>query len=82
MPTYKKPNLKKLQSACDSFNAANQVGAKVTVMLDGKDEPFETVTTSEAQVLSGHTVVIWLANVSGCYLLDRVTPMAHAAVAA
>ncbi len=29
---------------------------------------------SDAQVLSGHSAVIWLENVSGCYLLDRVTP--------
>ncbi|MDP1611680.1 MAG: hypothetical protein Q8M11_11530, partial [Sulfuritalea sp.] len=42
--------------------------------LDGVDEPFRTKTRSDAQVLSGHSAVIWLENVSGCYLLDRVTP--------
>lgn len=26
----------------------------------------------DAQILSGHSAVIWLENVTGCYLLDRV----------
>lgn len=67
-----------LQVACDKFNAAHPVGAAVTVLLDG-GEVRETVTTSEAQVLSGHSAVIWLKGVSGCYLLDRVTPAKAAA---
>lgn len=62
-----------LQAACDKFNAAHQVGAAVSVELDS-GEIRNTVTTSEAQVLSGHTAVIWLDGVRGCYLLDRVSP--------
>lgn len=68
------PSAASLQAACDKFNAAHQVGAAVKVQLDG-GEIRETVTTSEAQVLSGHSAVIWLKGISGCYLLDRVTPM-------
>jgi hypothetical protein len=68
------PSPAKLQAACDKFNAAHQVGAAVTVQLDGGEER-ETVTTSEAQVLSGHSAVIWLKGISGCYLLERVTPI-------
>lgn len=60
------------QVACDRFNAANPVGSVVSVQLDGCDELFKTVTRSAAQVLSGHSAVIWLEGVSGCYLLDRV----------
>lgn len=67
----------KLQAECDKFNADNQVGASVTVLLDG-GEVRKTATTSEAQVLSGHSAVIWLKGVSGCYLLDRVTPLEQA----
>lgn len=63
----------KLQAVCDKFNAAHQVGAAVSVELDS-GEVRETVTTSEAQVLSGHSAVIWLAGINGCYDLDRVTP--------
>jgi len=67
-------NLAALQAACDQFNAANPVGSPVTVQLDGQEEPLATVTRSSAQVLSGHSAVIWLENVRGCYLLDRVMP--------
>jgi hypothetical protein len=69
------PSAAQLQAVCDKFNAANKVGATVTVRLDS-GEVRETITTSEAQVLSGHRAVIWLKGVSGCYLLDRVTPVA------
>ncbi len=69
------PSAAHLQAACDKFNAANQVGAAVTVQLDG-GEVRETITTSEAQVLSGHSAVISLDGIRGCYLLDRVTPAA------
>ena len=61
-----------LQAACDKFNAAHQVGAAVSVELDS-GEVRETITVSEAQALSGHTAVIWLDGVSGCYDLERVT---------
>lgn len=71
-----KPNLKKLQAECDAFNAKCPVGGTVLVKLDGKDEPFATTTCSEAQILSGHSAVIWMNGVSGCYLLNRVTPVA------
>lgn len=76
---YKKPNVVKMQAECDAFNAACPVGGKVRVKLDFVDEPFETTTRSDAHILSGHSAVIWMENVSGCYLLDRVTPFAQAA---
>lgn len=62
-----------LQAVCDKFNAAHQVGAAVSVLLDG-GEVRETVTTSHAQVMGSHTAVIWLDGISGCYDLERVTP--------
>lgn len=67
-----RPNVKKLQGECDKFNDDVKVGDEVFVKLDGVDEPFKTRTKSEAQILSGHSAVIWLVGVSGCYLLDRV----------
>jgi len=75
MPAFKRPSVKKLQAACDRFNAICEVGDEVFVKLDGNDEPFRTRTKSVAQILSGHSAVIWLENVSGCYLLDRVTKL-------
>ncbi|KAB8066231.1 hypothetical protein [Janthinobacterium violaceinigrum] len=69
-----------LQAACDKFNAAHQVGAAVSVELDsGKVR--KTITVSEAQVLSGHTAVIWLDGISGCYDLERVTALPPASTA-
>ena len=61
-----------LQADCDKSNAAHQVGASVSVKLDS-GEVRETVTNSEAQVMGGHSAVIWLDGVSGCYDLERVT---------
>lgn len=75
MARYKKPDLKKLQADCDKFNNRCAVGGRVSVKLDFVDEPYLTVTRSEAQILSGHSAVVWLADVTGCYLLDRVTPI-------
>lgn len=62
----------KLQKSCDDWNTAHPVGAPVLVKLDGRDEPVATATRSEAQILSGHSAVIWLEGVSGCYLLTHV----------
>lgn len=70
-----RPNLKKMQADCDAFNKENAVGARVMVRLDNRADLFETVTRSKAQILSGHSVVIWLEGVTGCYLLDRVKPV-------
>lgn len=67
----KRPNLVALQAACDKFNQKFGVGDPVSVLLDS-GETIKTVTTSEAQVLSGHTAVIWLSGIRGCYMLDRV----------
>ncbi len=65
----------KLQAICDKFNASYPVGTAVFLKKDGHDELFPTKTRSTAQVMSGHSAVIWLENVSGCYLLDRVAPI-------
>ncbi len=69
----RKPNTKKMQAECDAFNAKNPIGSDVFVKLDGVDEPFRTRTRSDAQILSGHSAVIWLESVSGCYLLHCLT---------
>jgi hypothetical protein len=68
------PSPQVLQRQCDEFNARYPVGQTVSIRKDGGDGII-TKTRSEAQVLSGHSAVIWLDDVSGCYLLDRVTPI-------
>lgn len=60
------------QTECDLFNAINPIGTEVLVKRDNGD--LQTTTTrSKAEVLSGHSAVIWLDGISGCYLLSRVS---------
>ena len=62
-----------LQKQVDEWNSEYPIGAPVIVTLDsGENRP--TRTRSRAQVLSGHSAVIWLEGITGCYLLDRVRP--------
>ncbi len=62
---------KRLQRQVDTWNKRCSVGQKVLVLRD-MGETTLTHTRSEAQVLSGHTAVIWLEGITGCYALDRV----------
>lgn len=71
-----RPTAAALQAQCDAFNATCPVGHPVVVRMDCGDR-VSTVTRSAAEVLSGHSAVIWVENISGCYLLDRVSPVAQ-----
>lgn len=75
----RRPNPQALQAECARFNAKCPVGGAVTVKIEGRDAPVATVTTSEAEILGGHTAVVWLDNVRGCHLLSNVTPVGGAA---
>lgn len=70
-------NTAALQRQCDAFNARYPVGHAVQVRMDCGDT-VTTTTRSAAEVLSGHSAVIWLVGISGCYLLDRVTAQVSA----
>lgn len=63
---------KNLQKSVDAFNAKYPVGTEVAVKRDSGESQI-TKTRSRAEVLSGHSAVIWLEGISGCYLLDRVS---------
>ncbi|MCP4619955.1 MAG: hypothetical protein GY844_26395 [Bradyrhizobium sp.] len=73
----RRQNLVVLQKQVDDFNARYPVGQQVSVRKDGGDGVV-TTTRARAEVLSGHSAVIWLDGISGCYLLDRVTPLRDA----
>jgi len=60
-----------MQSKVDAFNEKHPVGSTVTVVKD-LGERVETTVKYPAQILSGHTPVVWLNGIRGCYLLDRV----------
>ncbi|KEA07168.1 hypothetical protein [Rhizobium rhizogenes] len=74
----KRPTPATLQVQCDAFNSRYPVGQKVSVRKDDGAGSI-TFTRSKAEVLSGHSAVIWLEGISGCYLLDRVTAIMEAA---
>lgn len=71
----KRPDPIALQQQCDRFNADYEIGQMVTVRKHN-GEGFITRTRSRAEVLSGHSAVIWVEGLSGCYLLERIVPMA------
>lgn len=73
----RRPNPEALQRQCDQFNAHTPVGAPVVVRLDD-GATLQTVVGSPAEVLSGHSAVIWLTGVRGCVSLDRVVPKVQA----
>lgn len=58
---------------CDEWNHQHPVGTAVLLTMDSGDEK-RTKTRSEAWVLSGHTAVIQVEGVAGCYDLQRVRP--------
>jgi hypothetical protein len=66
------PSTEAMQRAVDAWNAANTIGTVVTFMRDNGQAEIRR-TTSAAYMLSGHTAVIHMAGVSGCWMLDRVS---------
>lgn len=70
---HRPPSARKLAVAIAEFNASVEIGAAVDVTLDD-GSVLRTRTRSEAQILGGHTAVIWVDGIGGAYLLDRVKP--------
>lgn len=67
----KMPSKKKMEASVEAWNKSVAIGDPVTVTLDS-GEIKVTKTTSAAEMLSGHTPVVWLDGVRGCYILSRV----------
>ena len=60
----------------EAFNLEHPVGSPVTVRMDGGGI-LDTAVKHPAQVLGGHTPVVWLDGISGCYALSRVRGYCH-----
>ncbi len=60
------PTLATLQKRVDAFNAEIKIGDAVNYasVKGGPTQRFNT--RSEAEILSGHTAVVWLEGKSGC----------------
>lgn len=65
--------LHELKRQVDDWNHRHKIGDAVIVRKDN-GSTIRTVTRSEAMILSGHTAVICVEGISGCYALDRVWP--------
>ena len=61
------------KEAVDEFNLRFPVGSEVMLKKDGVPEPVRTKTRSEAFVMCGHSAVVFLEGVSGCYLISHVS---------
>lgn len=74
---HKRPTEAQLQRTCDLWNQRNPVGTTVSYeSIRGEGETFRGKSSSEAQVLSGHSAVVWLHGKSGCVDLDHCTAVA------
>lgn len=81
MPAPKRPSAAQLQKQCDTWNAANPEGTTVSYEeIRGQGETFRGKSICEAQVLSGHSAVIWLEGKRGCVMLSHCTAVAASAV--
>jgi len=58
----------------EEWNKNHRIGIDVKVMMDD-GSTILTKTRSIAWVLGGHTPVIQLDGISGCYALERVSPL-------
>lgn len=62
------------------FNAAVKVGDTVEYWeVVSMGEPVHYQTESEAEVLGGHTAVVWLKGKRGCVALSHCKPVPHGA---
>jgi hypothetical protein len=75
MPRKRPPTLAELQAVCDQWNAKYPVGTSVEYhpVIDEPEHRVRT-TRTPAQVLSGHTAVVWLNEERGCVALEACVP--------
>ena len=69
----RRPNAKVLALQVENWNLKHPIGTAVVVRKDdGIKQAGETI--GEAYILGGHSAVISVSGIRGCYLLDRVSP--------
>lgn len=75
MPTTKRPNQARLVAA---WNAEHLIGTPVeywTFTRDTNGTGKKSYTRTEAQLLSGHTAVVWMVGEPSCVALSHVRPI-------
>jgi hypothetical protein len=64
------------QKMADLFNARVKVGDSVEYTeVVGMGKPTVYTTRTAAEVLSGHTAVVWLEGKSGCVCVSHCAPV-------
>lgn len=66
------PTPPELQAIVDAWNQEHPPPGTAVVLIKDDEAKFNTKTRSWAEVLGGHTPVVWVNGISGCYLLERV----------
>ena len=65
----------RLQAEVDAFNAQTPLGSEVD-FFDYEGAPLKRYKTrTEAQILSGHTAVVWLEGKAGCVCVGHCIPV-------
>jgi hypothetical protein len=74
--THKRSTPAQLQRECNKFNAAIKIGDSVAYQEVMSDTcPVQVFTAqTEAQIMSGHSAVVWLNGKSGCVLVSHCRP--------
>lgn len=65
---------KHAQTIAVAFNRKHKPGTDVA-FIDDDGAAILTKTRSEAAILGGHSVVVWIDGRSGCVALDRIHPL-------
>lgn len=69
----RRPTQTQMLKACHDFNVRHQVGDTITVYSGPVGEnPKEVQIRYEAQILGGHTPVVYVAGGAGCIALTHV----------
>lgn len=69
---------KRLQAEVEAFNTRVPLGAEVDYFEYEGAPLVRYKTRTEAQILSGHTAVVWLAGKSGCVCVGHCIPVTPA----
>lgn len=67
----KRPSQKIMALQVENWNLKHPIGTAVVVTKD-LGEKVKSITTSEAYVTGGHSAVIHLEGIRGCYALTRI----------
>jgi len=70
----KPPTIAALKKTAADWNAQHPIGTLITryALIDPLREPTDTLTTSEAWVMGGHSVMVKVAGVAGGVLLESI----------